>query len=76
METATLNVKFNYNQIKNLIVQLPARQRRRLFNDLAQDTVYRELNGFIDKFRTNELSEDDILTEIENIRRNRYESKR
>ena len=67
---AVLNL--NYSQILSLVKQLPMRTQLRLGRILTKDATQEELEYFLDTFKTDELSEEDILSEVKQVRRERY----
>lgn len=76
MNTAAINIKLSYNQILDLVRQLPMREKKKLTEELFRESVSSELNYFLNKFKTDDLTEDDILSEVEAIRLERYEKKK
>ena len=67
---ATIDI--SYDQILLLLEQLPVRSQLRLGKALTRQSIRAELEYFLDVFRTEELSEDDILAEVKAVRRERY----
>lgn len=67
---ATLNL--SYGQVLALVGQLPLRSQLRLGKALTERSIKAEMEGFIDAFRTDEISECDILDECKAVRRERY----
>lgn len=67
---ATLSL--NYAQILNLVIQLPVRSQLRLGKALTRNSTEQELRHFLDVFKTDEISEDDILEEVKAVRQQRY----
>ena len=67
---AVLNL--NYNQILSLVKQLPTRMQLRLGRILTKDATEAELEHFLERFKTDELSEEDILAEVKQVRKERY----
>lgn len=70
---ATLNL--NYTQIFNLVMQMPVRSRLRLGKALTRNSTEQELRHFLDAFKTEEISENDILEEVKTVRQQRYAQK-
>lgn len=68
---AVLNL--SYNQILNLVRQLPRRSQLQLGRVLTQEATEAELQHFLDTFKTDEISEEDILNEVKLVRKKRYE---
>ena len=67
---AVLNL--NYSQILSLVKQLPTRTQLRLGRILTKDATKAELEHFLETFKTDELSEEDILVEVKQVRKERY----
>lgn len=67
---ATLNL--TYSQILALVEQLPLRSQLRLGKALTQRSIKAEMESFVDAFRTDEISDDEILEECKAVRRERY----
>ncbi|MBO7646065.1 MAG: hypothetical protein J6S52_03520 [Prevotella sp.] len=67
---ATINI--TYNQMLYLIQQMPVRSQLRLGKALARQNIQTELTHFLDVFRTDEISEEDIMSEVKSVRRERY----
>lgn len=68
---AVLNL--SYNQILNLVEQLPSRSKLKLGRTLTQQATKAELEHFLEAFRTDEITEEDILAEVKQVRKERYE---
>lgn len=60
-QSVSLNVNLNYEQILNLVRQLPIRTRLKLGKALIKEATKVELQHFLDVFRTDEITEEDIL---------------
>lgn len=71
---AVLNL--NYSQILSLLKQLPTRTQLRLGRILTKDATEAELKHFLEAFKTDELSEEDILAEVKQVRKERYERRK
>lgn len=70
---ATLNL--NYNQILNLVMQMPLRSQLRLGRTLTRKSTEKELRHFLDTFKTDKIKEEDILAETKAVRKARYASR-
>lgn len=70
---ATIDI--SYNQVMLLLQQMPSRTQLRIGKALTRKNIQKELNHFLDTFRTDELSEEDIMSEVKNVRRERYAKK-
>ena len=65
-------LSLNYSQILNLVKQLPVRTQLRLGRVLTKDATRAELEHFLNVFKTEELSDEDILEEVKQVRKERY----
>ncbi|MBQ9666818.1 MAG: hypothetical protein IJV33_10160 [Bacteroidaceae bacterium] len=70
---ATIDI--SYNQILTLIQQMPVRSQLRLGKALTRQNIRTELTHFLETFRTDEISEEDILAEVKAVRQTRYAKK-
>lgn len=70
---ATIDI--SYKQILALVQQLPVRSQLQLGKALTSRSVRAELLSLLDTFRTNELSEEDIIAEVKAVRQARYAKK-
>ena len=67
---ATIDI--SYNQMLMLLQQLPVRSQLRIGKALTRQNIRAELNYFLDTFRTDDISDADILSEVKAVRRERY----
>lgn len=74
-ETMDATLSLNYTQVLNLLMQLPVRTQLRLGKALTQNSTEIELRHFLDTFKTDELTEEDILSEVKAVRQQRYARK-
>ena len=70
---ATIDI--SYNQLLILLQQMPVRSQLRLGKALTRQSVHAELNYFLDVFRTDEISEEEILAEVKAVRQERHAKK-
>ena len=70
---ATIDI--SYNQVLLLLQQMPVRSQIRLGKALTRQNIRTELNHFLETFRTDAISEDDIMAEVKAVRRERYAKK-
>lgn len=75
MSTAAFNIELSYNQILDLVRQLPKSEKKKLTEELFRESLSSELNYFLNKFKTEDLSDEDILSEVEAVRSQRYAKK-
>ena len=70
---ATIDI--SYNQILLLLQQMPVRSQLRIGKALTRQNIRAELNHFINVFRTDEISEEDIMAEVKAVRQERHAKK-
>ena len=70
---ATIDI--SYNQILYLIQQMPVRSQLRLGKALTRQNIRAELDQFLETFRTDEISEEDIMAEVKAVRHKRHAKK-
>jgi len=63
----------NFDQILNLVKQLPRNDKIRLSKELEKDTLDQTLTQLLETFKTDELSHLTITEEVENVRTEIYE---
>ncbi|MBQ9637736.1 MAG: hypothetical protein IJV36_07600 [Prevotella sp.] len=70
---ATINI--SYNQMLLLLQQMPVRSQLRIGKALTRQNIRAELNHFLETFRTEDISEEDIMAEVKAVRRERHAKK-
>ena len=70
---ATINI--SYNQMLLLLQQMPIRSQLRLGKALTRQNIRAELNHFLKTFRTDAISEEEIMAEVKSVRKERYAKK-
>lgn len=70
---ATIDI--SYDQLLLLLQQMPVRSQLKLGKALTRQSIRAELDYFLDVFRTEEISEEDILAEVKAVRQERYARK-
>lgn len=63
----------NFDQILDLVKQLPRNDKIRLSKELEKDTLDQTLTQLLETFKTDELSHLTITEEVENVRTEIYE---
>ena len=63
----------NFDQILDLVKQLPRNDKIRLSKELEKDTLNQTLTQLLETFKTDELSHLTITEEVENVRTEIYE---
>jgi len=66
-------INISYNQILDLIKQLPRSKKIELSEELEKDVIESQLKKLLVEFRTDELSLDDLNKEVELVRQNIYD---
>lgn len=72
MTTSTYALPLSFEQVVQLVCQLPLAEKRQLSTVLQQETLDSKLGELLDAFRNDELSEEDIRQEVEAVRAARY----
>ena len=70
---ATIDI--SYNQMLALLQQMPVRSQLRIGKALRSKNIPMELEHFLDTFHTEELSEEDILSQVKAVRKERHAKK-
>ena len=65
-------VQLNFNQIMQIVRQLPANDKIKLSKELEKDAVNSKLTKLLKSFRTNELTDEMITQECELVREKLY----
>ena len=76
METNTYKISLSYNQVLDLVKQLPKRDKARLSKELAKDAVNTRLTRLLKSFKTEDLTEETIKMEVEEVRAEVYARKK
>jgi len=76
MRTANFNIPLNFNQIFELVKQLPMKEKIKLSKELEKDTLDKKLTSLLQSFKTDELSQSTIDKEVEAVRAELYGSKK
>jgi hypothetical protein len=76
METSTYKITLKYNQVLELVKQLPVKEKAKLSKELAKEAIDHRLSKLLNSFATDELTDDSINEEIESIRSEIYASKK
>ncbi len=61
-----------YDQVLDLVRQMPKRDRARLSTELAKEAADKRLSRLLNAFKTNEISEEEINNEVEKARTEIY----
>ena len=73
MKTAiSYQVQLNFNQIVQIVKQLPVNDKIKLSKELEKDAINSKLTRLLKSFKTNELTDDIINQECEIVREKLY----
>lgn len=67
------NISLTFQQILDLVKQLPRQQKIRLTKELEKEAIDSKLSQILQSFKTDELSEVAIDEEVEAVRQELYE---
>ena len=73
MTTNTYQISLNFEQILELVKQLPPDDKLRLSEELAKETVNEKLTELLKIFKTDELDIETISEEVEAVRTELYD---
>jgi hypothetical protein len=76
MKSESFNISLTFNQILELVKQLPPKQKIRLSKELEKETIDSKLTEILKFFKTNELTQAEIDEEVEIVRAARYAKKK
>ena len=76
MATASLNIRLNYSQILELARQLSDDDKVQLNRELTAEVRKIELQRLLQVFKNDEISLDEITSEVELVRKARYEARK
>ncbi len=68
----TYQISLNFEQILELVKQLPPEEKLRLSKELEKETSDRKLTELLEAFQTDELDLDNINEEVETVRAEIY----
>ena len=72
MKTESYNISLSFNQILDLVRQLPKSQKIKLSKELEKEAIDTKLSKLLTSFQTEELSLDSIDQEAELVRQELY----
>ena len=76
MATASLNIRLSYNQILELARQLSDEDKLQLNRELSAEVRKIELQRLLQVFKNDEISLEEISSEVELVRQARYEARK
>jgi len=72
MNQKTYQLTLNFNQILDLVKQLPESDKIQLSKELEKETLNQKLTQLLETFKTDELSLETITEEVEEVRAEIY----
>lgn len=72
MKTGTYNINLGFDQILDLVRQLPKKEKIRLSKELEREIIDAKLTSLLQAFKTDDLDQDTINKEVESIRTELY----
>ena len=75
MNSNSFQISLTFNQILDLVKQLPAKEKTRLSEELAKEAIDKRLSRLLNSFQTEDLSEELINEEVEKVRAEIYVKK-
>ena len=76
MATASLNIRLSYNQILELARQLSDEDKLQLNRELSAEVRKIELQRLLQVFKNDEISLEELSSEVELVRQARYEARK
>jgi len=72
MKTGTYNIDLGFDQILDLVRQLPKKEKIRLSKELEREIIDAKLTALLKAFKTDDLDQKAIDTEVEIVRTELY----
>ena len=72
MKTGTYNIDLEFDQILDLVRQLPKKEKIRLSKELEREIINVKLTSLLKAFRTDSLDQETINNEVEIVRTELY----
>lgn len=72
MRTGTYNLDLEFDQILDLVRQLPKKEKIRLSKELEREIINAKLTSLLKAFRTDSLDQQTIDNEVEIVRTELY----
>lgn len=72
MSQKTYQLTLNFEQILDLVKQLPENDKIQLSRELEKETLNQKLTQLLETFKTDELSLETITEEVEEVRAELY----
>jgi hypothetical protein len=68
MKSGTYSIDLEFNQILDLVRQLPKKEKIRLSRELEREIIDTKLTALLEAFKTDELDQSTIDNEVEIVR--------
>ena len=68
MNSNAFRISLTYDQIRDLVRQLPQKDKTKLSTELAKEITDKRLTRLLNAFKADEISEDEINKEVEKAR--------
>ncbi len=75
MQTS-LQVNITFEQVLNLVKQLPTEEKLMLTKELEKEGISYKLNTILQHFKTDEITQEIIDEEVETVRKNLYDNEK
>jgi hypothetical protein len=72
----TISIELDKSQFIRILNKLDDSDKLEIFNELKKSLFLKRFNKLLKSTRTNELTLEEITTEVESVRKRRYERKR
>lgn len=72
MKTGTYNIDLGFDQILDLVRQLPKKEKIRLSKELEREIIDTKLTSLLKAFKTDDLDQETIDKEVEIVRTELY----
>ena len=68
MKTGTYNIDLEFDQILDLVKQLPKKEKIRLSKEFEREIIDVKLTALLKAFKTDDIDQDTINKEVETVR--------
>jgi hypothetical protein len=72
MKAGSINISLGFDQILDLVRQLPKSQKIKLSRELEKEIVGTKITALLKSFQTTDLSQSTIESEVEHVRAELY----
>ena len=70
-----ININIDSDQIINAASKMPLEDKLKLYNKIKDDIFEHQIKDLLDNLKTSELSDEEILQEVEYVRSERYKNR-